>query len=98
LLSSSTRKRTPSSPRLQLGLELEQLIAQQRRLLEIECFSGSLHLGLEQPDQASRSAASAGRRGAGGTRLPRASAKRVTKRMSPTDFTIERGVMPCSTL
>src|SRR5512147_214328 len=49
-LSSSTCSRTPTSPWLELRLQLEQLIPQQRSQLEVECFGGGLHLRFEQPD------------------------------------------------
>src|SRR5438445_2950508 len=37
--------------RISLSLELEELVPQHRRELEVQLFGGGLHLLLEQPDQ-----------------------------------------------
>src|SRR2546430_8312966 len=48
-LSSSARRRMLH--RISLSLELEELVPQHRRELEVQLFGGGLHLLLEQPDQ-----------------------------------------------
>src|ERR1041385_4166123 len=55
------------APVIGLRLELEDLITQQRRPLEVECFGGGLQLLLEQADQGVALARVVGaRRGGGG--------------------------------